>query len=214
MASLENKSWFGGNEVGTRQTRLIFQYHSYNRAINGEQVTVSSPDDFLFNSRTFFSCFRVKSEVVNVGAPTLHSLDRETQESEKWEIITIKKVTWLGAKRISKTEESLSSLTGPPLHINERLGLSYILVPVRIHMPNYNIFIKWECNFHKGDYKLSTRSGKALFVLCISLGRRWWCGSENDLSPLVLLGDYIGFFFPFFLSFSLSVKRRRKDEVC
>lgn len=173
---------------------------------------MSSPEISSSTAEHFFSCFWVKSEAGNIRAPTLHSLDRRTQESEKWEIITIKKVTWLGAKRISKTEESLSSLTGPPLHINERLGLSYILVPVRIHMPNYNIFIKWECNFHKGDYKLSTRSGKALFVLCISLGRRWWCGSENDLSSFVLLGDYIVFFS--FLSLGLSVKRRLKDEVC
>lgn len=104
-----------------------------------------------------------------------------------------KKVTWLGGKRIGKTEESLSSLTGAPLHINERLGRSYILLPVRIHMPNYNIFIKWECNFHKGDYKRSTRSGKALFVLCIPLGWWCWCGTGNDSCSLVLLRDYVFF---------------------
>lgn len=77
------------------------------------------------------------------------------------------------------------------MHINERLGRNYILLPVRIHMPNYNIFIKWECNFHKGDYKRSTRSGKALSVLRIPLGWWCWCCTENDSCSLVLLGDYV-----------------------
>lgn len=102
-----------------------------------------------------------------------------------------KKVTWLGGKGISKTEESLSSLTCAPLHINERLGRNYILLPVRIHMPNYNIFIKWECNFHKGDYKRSTRSGKALSVLRIPLGWWCWCCTENDSCSLVLHRDCV-----------------------
>lgn len=111
----------------------------------------------------------------------------ETTDQEKRN----KNATWLGEKGISKTEESLSSLTGAPLHINERLGRNYILLPVRIHMPNYNIFIKWECNFHKGDYKRSTRSGKALSVLRIPLGWWCWCCTENDSCSLVLFGDYV-----------------------
>lgn len=76
------------------------------------------------------------------------------------------------------------------MHINERLDRNYILLPVRIHMPNYNIFIKSECNFHKRDYKRSTRSGKALSILP-QLG--WWCqcGTENDLRSLTLFRDYV-----------------------
>lgn len=119
------------------------------------------------------------------------SLTRKRQMKQQPEKREIKKVTWLGEKGISKTEESLSSLTGAPLHINERLGRNYILLPVRIHMPNYNIFIKWECNFHKGDYKWSTRSGKALSVPCIPLGWWCWCCTENDSCSLVLLRDYV-----------------------
>lgn len=130
----------------------------------------------------------ITSEELVMGAALLAEKRQRIQQPKKREI---KKVTWLGEKGISKTEESLSSLTGAPLHINERLGRNYILLPVRIHMPNYNIFIKWECNFHKGDYKRSTRSGKALSVLCIQLGWWCWCCTENDSRSLALLGDYV-----------------------
>lgn len=114
----------------------------------------------------------------------------KANETAAWEKRN-KKVTWLGKKGISKTEGTLSSLTGAPLHINERLGRNYILLPVRIHMPNYNIFIKWECNFHKGDYKGSTRSGKAFSVLCISLGWWCWCCQNVPHCSLALLKDYV-----------------------
>lgn len=125
-------------------------------------------------------------------------LDKKNKKNkpETWEI---KSNLIRGKKRISKTEESLSSLTGAPLHINERLGRNYILVPVIIHMPNYNIFIKWECNFHKGDYKLSTRSGKALFVLGILLGWWCWCGTGSPRFSIF-------FFFP-----GLGLKRGYKE---
>lgn len=119
------------------------------------------------------------------------SLTRTRQMKQQPEKREIKKVTWLGEKGISKTEETLSSLTGAPLHINERLGRNYILLPVRIHMPNYNIFIKWECNFHKGDYKRSTRSGKALSVLRIPLGRWCWCCQNVSHCSLALLKDFL-----------------------
>lgn len=86
-------------------------------------MTASSPDDFLFNSRTLFSCFQAPDR--DVQAPTLHSLVRKMAKDTavgEMRNNNNKKSNLIGAKEISKTEESLSSLTGPPLHINERLG--------------------------------------------------------------------------------------------
>lgn len=136
----------------------------------------------------YFPCG--KHEPIKTTVPLPLERRRKQQQPEKGEI----KSHLIGVERISKKEESLSSLTGAPLHINERLGRNYILLPVRIHMPNYNIFIKWECNFHKGDYKRSTRSGKALFVLCIPL--ECWCATENDEHSRGPFGDC--FFSSFF----------------
>lgn len=58
-------------------------------------------------------------------------------------------------------------------------------------MPNYNISIKSEFNFHKGDYKRSRRSGKAPFSYIIkdddvdaaeNMTQAHWFSSEIILS--------------------------------
>ena len=56
-------------------------------------------------------------------------------------------------------------------------------------MPNYNIFIKSECNFHKGDYKRSTRSGKALSVLSYRSDDD--ADAAQKMTHSILLRDYV-----------------------
>jgi len=58
-------------------------------------------------------------------------------------------------------------------------------------MPNYNIFIKSECNFHKGDYKRSTRSGKALSVLSYRSDDD--ADAAQKMTHSILLRDYVFF---------------------
>lgn len=177
-----------GGKWSRHEITSRFQYYSWKSPLHVCEFTYECPSvaaecDFLV-SELPSGTFQHSRFILWTGKW------REPQHLEKGEII-LKKSNLIRGKKNQKDGRKSKLFNRSSFAYKWEIRQNYILVPVRIHMPNYNIFIKWECNFHKGDYKLSTRSGKALFVLCISLGWRWWCGSENDLCSLALLGDYI-----------------------